>query len=134
MRMILSIVFGVFMSGTAAIASAGSLAQETEINLGLFHLSVADEIRKRCDEIHPRYFKAINYMESLKKAALRRGYSEAEIDRYIHDKTEKAKMRARSDAYIRAQGAAPNDGPSLCILGHEEIAKQSPIGALLKAR
>lgn len=134
MRMIMPFALCLAISGTVAAASAGSLAQEAEINLGLFHLSVADEIRKRCNEISPRYFVALNYMESLKKEARRRGYSEAEIDRYIHDKSEKAKMRARSDAYIRTQGAEPNDGPSLCILGHTEIAKQSPIGALLKAR
>ncbi|NCQ24236.1 MAG: hypothetical protein COW54_02030 [Rhodobacteraceae bacterium CG17_big_fil_post_rev_8_21_14_2_50_63_15] len=134
MRMILSFSFTLLMSGTAAIASAGSLAQETEINQGLFHISVADEIRKRCDVISPRLFIAITYMESLKKEALRRGYSDAEIDRYVHDKTEKAKMRARSDAYIREQGAEPNDGPSLCILGLREIEMKSPIGALLKAR
>lgn len=134
MRMSLPFAFCLVMSGTAAVASAGSLAEEVDINLGLFHLSVADEIRKRCKEISPRYFVALNYMKSLKAEAMQRGYSEAEIDRYIHDRTEKAKMRARSDAYIRTQGAEPNDGPSLCILGHTEIAKQSPIGALLKAR
>lgn len=134
MRMIMPFALCLAISGTAVAASAGSLAQEAEINLGLFHLSVADEIRKRCNEISPRYFVALNYMKSLKEEAIRRGYSEAEIDRYIHDKSEKAKMRARSDAYIRTQGAEPNDGPSLCILGHTEIAKQSPIGALLKAR
>lgn len=134
MRMILPFAFCLGITGTTVAASAGSLAQEAEINLGLFHLSVADEIRKRCGEIAPRYFVALNYMKSLKEEALKRGYGEAEIDQYIHDKAEKAKMRARSDAYIRAQGAAPNDGPSLCILGHTEIAKQSPIGVLLKAR
>lgn len=134
MRMILPFAFSLVMTGTTVAASAGSLAQEAEINLGLFHLSVADEIRKRCKEISPRYFVALNYMKSLKQEALRRGYTDAEIDQYIHDKAEKARMRARSDAYIRTQGAEPNDGPSLCILGHTEIAKQSPIGALLKAR
>jgi len=43
-------------------------------------------------------------------------------------------MRERRNEYIRAQGAEPDHGPSLCILGQTEIAKQSRIGALLKAR
>lgn len=134
MRMTLSLALAIAMTASAAAASAASLAEEVDINLGLFHLSVADEIRKRCDVIAPRYLVALNTMRSLKEEALRRGYSEAEIDRYIHDKAEKARMRARSDAYIRTQGAEPNDGPSLCILGRREIAKQSPIGVLLRAR
>ena len=60
--------------------------------------------------------------------------TDAEIEAYVTDKEEKRKMRARADAYIRAHGAAPNDGPSLCVLGRDEIAKQSRIGALLRAR
>ena len=73
-------------------------------------------------------------MNALKSEARRRGYSDAEIDAYVNDKAEKQKMRARRNEYIRAQGAVPDDGPSLCALGESEIAKQSRIGALLVAR
>lgn len=136
MRMILSFVLslGIGVSGIAAAASAGSLAREADINQGLFHMAVADEIRKRCGSISPRVFRAISYMKSLKAEARQRGYTEAEIDAYISDKDEKRKIRARSDAYIRLMGAMPNDGPSLCELGQTEIAKQSPIGKFLKAK
>lgn len=115
-------------------AAAGSLAQETDINQRLMEMSVADEIRKRCDSISARMFRGFALMNELKAAAVARGYSEAEIEAYVTDKEEKRKMRARADAYIRAHGAEPNDGPSLCVLGRDEIAKQSRIGALLKAR
>lgn len=115
-------------------ASAASLAQETDINDALFEIAVANEIRKECDSIGPRIFTAIGRMNALKAEARRRGYSDAEIDAYVNDKAEKQKMRARRNEYIRAQGAVPDDGPSLCALGESEIAKQSPIGALLVAR
>lgn len=115
-------------------AAAGSLAQETDINQRLMEMSVADEIRKRCDSISARMFRGFALMNELKAAAVARGYSEGEIEAYVTDKEEKRKMRARADAYIRAHGAEPNDGPSLCVLGRDEIAKQSRIGALLKAR
>lgn len=115
-------------------AAAGSLAEEEDINQGLFYLAVGDEIRKRCDSITPRVFRAIGYMNSLKDEALARGYSRDEIETYINDKEEKRKIRGRSDAYIRAQGAEPNDGPSLCRLGRAEIARDSPIGQLLRER
>ncbi len=115
-------------------ASAASLAQETDINDALFEIAVANEIRKECDSISPRIFTAIGRMNALKAEARRRGYSDAEIDAYVDNKAEKQKMRARRNEYIRAQGAVPDDGPSLCALGEREIAKQSPIGALLVAR
>ena len=97
-------------------------------------MSVADEIRKRCDSISARIFAGLSLMRELEAKAMERGYSKAEIEAYVTDKEEKRKMRARADAYIRAHGAAPNDGPSLCVLGRDEIAKQSRIGALLRAR
>jgi hypothetical protein len=115
-------------------AGAASLSQEADINQRLMEMSVADEIRKRCDTISARMFAGLRLMYELRNEAVARGYTEAEIEAYVTDKEEKRKMRARADAYIRAHGAAPNDGPSLCVLGRDEIAKQSPIGALLKAR
>jgi len=115
-------------------ASAASLSQETDINDALFEIAVANEIRKECDSISPRIFTAIDRMNDLKAEARRRGYTDAEIDAYVNDKTEKRKMRDRRNAYIRAQGAVPDDGPSLCALGRTEISKRSRIGALLRAR
>ena len=119
---------------SAPWAGASSLAQETDINNRLFEIAVADEIRKSCDSISPRIFTAWRRMQALKAEAIKRGYTEAEIEAYVSDKDEKRKMRARSDAYVRKHGAEPNDGPSLCRLGKEEIAKQSRIGSLLVAR
>ncbi|SEK36544.1 hypothetical protein SAMN05443999_101289 [Roseovarius azorensis] len=134
MRMILSLAMGLVLSATAASATAGSLAREADINQGLFYVSVANKIRKGCDAIAPRTFTAIRYLEALKAEARARGYSEAEIDEYINDKDEKALMRERRDAYIRANGAEPEGGPGLCRLGSREIAEQSQIGKLLRAK
>lgn len=125
---------GVAAALGGAMAEARTLAQEADINQRLMEMSVADEIRKRCDSISARLFAGLSLMRELKAEAMARGYSEAEIEAYVTDKEEKRKMRARADAYIRAHGAAPNDGPSLCVLGRDEIAKQSRIGALLRAR
>ncbi|MFB9150775.1 DUF5333 domain-containing protein [Roseovarius ramblicola] len=113
---------------------AGTLAQETGINQRLVEMSVADEIRKRCDSISARFFAGLKLMMALRSEARERGYTAAEIEDYVSDKEEKRKIRGRADAYIRAHGAEPNDGPSLCALGQSEIAKQSRIGALLRAR
>jgi hypothetical protein len=120
------------LGGTAV--RAGALAQEDDINRRLVEMSVADEIRKRCDSISARLFAGLGLMMTLRSEARERGYTATEIEDYVTDKEQKRKIRARADAYIRAHGAEPNDGPSLCALGQSEIAKQSQIGALLRAR
>lgn len=132
MRAIAGAVLGIGLALPGAGAAA--LAEEEDINQRLMEMSVADEIRKRCDSISARLWRGLALMNELKAEAVARGYSEAEIEAYVTDREEKRRMRARADAYIRAQGAAPNDGPSLCVLGREEIAKQSRIGTLLRAR
>lgn len=134
MQAILAGMMGLGLVIGVPAAGAASLSQEADINQRLMEMSVADEIRKRCDTISARMFAGLRLMQDLKARAMERGYTEAEIEAYVTDKEEKRKMRARADAYIRAHGAAPNDGPSLCVLGRDETAKQSPIGALLKAR
>ncbi|MBC7165033.1 MAG: DUF5333 domain-containing protein [Roseovarius sp.] len=132
MRLSLGLILGVGLAVPGA--GAASLSQEADINQRLIEMSVADEIRKRCDSISARIFRGLGVMNEIKAEAMARGYSEAEIEAYVNDKEEKRKIRARADAYIRAHGAEPNDGPSLCALGRDEIEKQSRIGALLWAR
>ena len=131
------------MTGTALVMSvtvamvpprAPRHSEETDINNELFEIVVANEIRKECDSISPRIFAALGRMNALKARARKRGYTDAEIDAYINDEAEQQKMRERRNAYLRANGAEPNDGPSLCALGRKEIVKQSRIGALLWAR
>lgn len=134
MRLKLALVIGIAATGSVAEARAQSLASEDDINSGLFNVAVADRIRDKCDAISPRYFTALGYLQSLKTMARKRGYSDAEIDRYINDDDERDKMEERRNAYIRASGAEPNDAASLCRLGRQEIARESQIGQLLRAR
>ncbi len=134
MRMILALVTGLAATTSMVEARADSLADERDINTGLFIIAVADKIRNKCDEISPRYFKALGYLRSLQTEARNRGYSDDEIDRYINDDAERDKMEARRNAYIRDSGANPSDAASLCLLGRQEIARDSQIGQLLRAR
>lgn len=134
MRLILSLVLSFAAMTSAAEARAQSLAEEADINTGLFNVAVADKIRKECDAIAPRMFAAMSYLRSLNNEARNRGYSDEEIERYVTDDAEKEKMNQRRNAYIIASGAHPADGPSMCELGRKEIARQSQIGQLLRAR
>jgi len=118
----------------AAPLSAAGLQDETEINNGLLAVGIADEIRNRCDSISARTFTALSFLNSLKREARKKGYSNDEISAYTKSKAEKAKMRERGHAYLAQNNASTSDAASMCRLGREEINKRSQIGVLLRAR
>ena len=90
--------------------------------------------RRIVDDIGARMIRAYSYITSLESRAKALGYSDEEIEVYVTSKDEKARMRAKGEAYIKARGVDPKDRSGLCRLGKEEIAKGSQIGALLRAR
>lgn len=135
MRLITTFALCLSLSAGAVSASAqDGLANEKDINNALLVIAVADKIRRACDSIGGRMFKARSYAESLKDAAVERGYSEAEIEAYVNDKQGQADMRLKRNAFFESRGASNLDHDSLCVLGHAEIAKKSQIGRLLKAK
>ena len=103
-----------------------------EIDNGLMAVAIADEIRKTCDGIDARMFKALSTLSSLKRMARARGYSDAEIDDYVTSKAEKARMRAKAEAYLASRGVSAKDRTALCAFGRAEMAAGSAIGQLLK--
>jgi hypothetical protein len=137
MRLVKSSALALMLVAGAASAQAAAqagLSKEKDINAGLLVIAVADKIRRECTDISARLFDARSYLVSLKQKAAARGYSDAEIDAYINNDAEKAKMRERRNAYFEAHGASNRDPASLCDLGRAEIQKQSQIGLLLRTK
>ena len=137
MRMMTTLVLSAALASAAMAGSASTkpgLPNETDINNGLLAVAAADKIRRACDSISGRFFKARGYVDDLKELALERGYSEAEIDAYVNNDVEQQKMRSKRNAYFESKGASNLDPESLCVLGREEIRKNSQIGSLLRAK
>jgi hypothetical protein len=132
-RLMLSLVFA--FGATASMAKAlPPLSQQSEINEGLLAVGIADEIRKQCASISPRYVKALTFMNSLEDKARDLGYTDEQIKAYVTSKAEKAKMRAKGEAYLVDAGAKKGDAESYCTVGREEVAKRSLIGSFLRVR
>jgi hypothetical protein len=121
-----------------AAVAAGSelppLREVDEIDNGLLWVALADEIRKSCDDIDARILTAMWYLNSLKSTAREMGYNRDQVRAYLKSDEEKARMRARGEAYLAAHGVEPGDEAGLCKLGRAEIDRNSRIGALLKAK
>lgn len=135
MTRVLTIVLCLSLGAGGASASAQhSLKDEVDINHGLLIMAVADKIRRECNSIAGRMFRAQKFAKDLKAVAEARGYSMDQIEAYVNDRSERARVRAERNVYFESQGASNLDHQSLCVLGHAEIARKSQIGHLLKAK
>ncbi len=110
------------------------LSQVTVIDDGLYQIALANLVRRRCDALDGRVFKAMGILRDLNRHARSLGYTQAEIDAYVDSDAEKDRMKARAAAMFAARGVDPDNPDDLCRYGLEEIASNSPVGALLKAK
>jgi len=117
----------------AAIAKP-SLRDVPEVENIIFAAAIAHEISDRCHSIRPRRIKALGMAWQLKGRANDLGYSDSEIRDYVESDSEKARMRAKGESFLKANGVDYDKPETFCTFGHAEIAKSSAIGALLKAK
>jgi hypothetical protein len=128
LALILSIV------ASTTLAANPPLRELAEVDDGLYHIAVANVVRKRCESIDARMFRALARIRELKQIAQKAGYSETEINAFVDSDTEKARMIARAEKMFAARGVDPDNPDDLCRYGREEIASQSAVGVLLKAK
>lgn len=122
-------------AGLAGAVSAKQPLREVEaIDNAVFDVAIADQIRKNCPDIAPRMIKALALYRSTQSVARNLGYSDAEIEAYVGAEHEKARMRAKGEAYMHAHGVVAADPQSYCALGRKEIQKSSRIGSLLREK
>ena len=117
-----------------AAAAKSPLREVPEIADGIFTIVVANEIRRKCDEIDGRLVKGFFQIQRLKSRANALGYSDGEIRAVLESGSEKAHMIARGKSYMAGHGLDYDAPGDLCRLGHLEIRNKSAIGALLRAK
>ena len=128
---LLALVFT--LAAAPALALVPLHKNPTVVN-GFYNIGLADEVRKNCDKIDARMFRAFSYIKSIERFARNAGYSETEIDEFVDNKQEKEKLRTRIRADLAKRGASPKTPEGYCTVGHEEIAKGSAAGRLLRAK
>ena len=130
MRAIVTAVAMTFALDGAAIAKP-ALNQVEKIDEGLFAVGLANEIRKNCPDIAPRYFRALGYLRDLEATAREMGYTEEEIEAHLDSDVEKDRLRDRATRLMSARGLE-KDEKGYCDLGRQEISADSATGRLLR--
>lgn len=131
-----ALLAAVFMTAlpVAAVSAKPPLREVSEIDDTLFVIAVANEIDEYCSSIKGRRMKGLRILWDLKSRANDLGYSDAEIRAYVESDVEKARMRAKGEAYLKANGVSYDEPGTFCTLGRAEINKKSQIGVLLRAK
>lgn len=122
------------LSTVSGMAGANTLREQKQINDGLAIIAAADMIRKNCDTISPRMFNAYSFARSLESKAKEAGFTRSEIDAYVKNKDDKARVEGMARAYLEAHGVQLDAPASYCAAGLYEIERNSQIGVLLKAK
>jgi hypothetical protein len=103
-----------------------------EIDGALLDVGLADKIRKNCPDISARLVRALSFLTNLQSKAKAMGYTDAEIKAYRNSDAEKARLKAKGNAWLDARGIDQSVPGDWCRLGREEITKGSRIGYLLR--
>ena len=109
------------------------LAEESHINEQLMAAAAGDMLRQTCPSITARMLVVLLKMRDLESYARSKGYTEAEVNVFLKDKGEKARVKAAAVDYLAAAGVVSGDVQSYCAAGRAEIAKGTLVGSLLRS-
>ena len=115
-------------------AALEPLSQNSYVIDRLVQARVADVLRRGCPSIDARMIRAFAAARALKKHALDQGYSEDQIEDFLHSREERQRIYAMADRYMVEHGVVNGQPETFCRLGRDEIARQTVAGSLLSAR
>lgn len=119
-------------SALTGTAQAAGLKDEAEIRDGLLVVGMAYEISEKCESIDARWIAGASTLLNLKSRARALGYSSAEIDAYVDNKAEKARLEGIARAQLVQLGVTPGVEETYCTVGRDQIAKGTGVGRLLR--
>ena len=111
------------------------LRSTPDVYNGLYLAAVVNEIARRCDTLGgPNRLARTTYFLGLYNQARRLGFTRAQIEAFVEDAGERARMETLVRNYIESKGARSDDPASICALGRDEMAAGTAIGRRLTER
>ncbi len=132
-RMTAAAVFACATLAAPVVAGPVPMAQNAHINDELRAGFAGDVLRKTCPTLSARMLVVMGRLWDLKAYAEAQGYTSADYDAFRNDPVQKKRLKDEAAAYLAAAGAKPDDAESYCAVGEDEIAKNTPLGQLLRS-
>ena len=117
----------------ATAVQAEGLRDNAEVNHGLIIAGITETIYETCPTISVRKLRGLLYLRSVYVMARKAGFTNDEIEAYVENEDEEARLRLRVDAYLAANGVVEGDAESYCALGRAAIESRNQIGVMLRA-
>jgi len=120
-------------TGPAPAEARLSLAEEPHINEQLIAAAAGDMLRKTCPTLSARFLVVWQKLRDLEKYARDQGFTEEEVDAFLKDKEQRARVKAAATSYLAEAGVIEGDVGSYCMAGRAEIDKGTLVGSLLRS-
>lgn len=117
--------------GLATTASANPATVE-RVTEGLIHTGMALELSEKCNSVSARRLRGLNFLLGLKGHLEDLGYSDAEIDAYVDNRAEKARLEGIARQRLADLGVRPDDPESYCTVARAQMAQGTQVGRLLR--
>jgi hypothetical protein len=137
---ILALALAALVNAGAAAATTQAEVNETLRNTpaiynGLFTAALIKHVTDTCPAVSPPgRITRVNYFLGLYNQARRLGYSRAQIEGFVEDKAEQARMRGIVESHLRRAGVDPKNEAAVCAYARAEIAGGTALGRQLRER
>lgn len=131
MKILPTLTLALALAATAALANP-PLRDVTRISEGLIAAGMAIELGDKCDSVNTRIIRGLNFLQGLKSHASDLGYTDAEIDAYVEDRAEKARLEGIARGRLADLGVTIGDQASYCAVAQAQMAAGTQVGRLLR--
>lgn len=125
------ILLAALLAPAPALAQPASPGDDPAIAEGLIDVAIAYELGRACGPVDARRLQGIGVLLGLQARARSLGFSQDEVDAYVDDEAERARLESVARDRLAGLGATPGDEASHCAVARAEIDKGTPVGRLL---
>ena len=120
--------------GAARADQYDALRSDPEIQNGVLIVAIGDIIRDNCPSIEDRRMRSVRFLIGLVGRAQSLGYSRSDVEAYVDDPDERARVEGLAQRWIVQEGGELSAPETICALARDEISAQSAIGRLIRER
>jgi hypothetical protein len=141
MKSVLPILSVVAMIGGNAVAATTqadvntALRGNAEIYNGLFTAGLIKHIVDTCPSVEgPSRLSRTTFFLGLYSKARAMGFSRAQIEAFVEDKSEQDRLRGQVKAHLETLGVAADKQDSVCAYARAEITARTELGRRLREK
>ncbi|MEM1273204.1 MAG: DUF5333 domain-containing protein [Pseudomonadota bacterium] len=128
---------GVALLSTVVAARADefdALREDPQIENGVLIVAIAEQFRDNCPNLEDRRGRSMAFLFGLVNRANALGYNRAQIEAYVENDADQARVEARARQWLVQEGANLDEPESICQVARDEITNQTVIGRLIRER